>query len=121
MRYLLLVITRKLVALKPELGYSRFREEPIQVVSVRITQRFAGHGGVAADLGRVLRDRQAPREIEGLLFYGLLAESADAAASRAVTSSGFESLEAHQFVDRFVLRNLIARRVSRLQGVSKSR
>jgi hypothetical protein len=38
--------TRKLVALKPELGYSRLREEPIQVVSVRITQRFAGHGGV---------------------------------------------------------------------------
>ena len=34
------------VALKPELGYSRLREEPIQVVSVRITQRFTGHGGV---------------------------------------------------------------------------
>ena len=34
------------VAFNLELMYSRFREEPIQVVSVRITQRFAGHGGV---------------------------------------------------------------------------
>ena len=38
--------TKKPVALNLELRYSRFREEPIQVVSVRITQRFAGHGGV---------------------------------------------------------------------------
>ena len=102
------MITRKLVALKPELGYSRLREEPIQVVSVRITQRFAGQWRGAADLGRIYGIAEAPREIEGLLFYGLLAESADAAASRAVTSSGFESLGAHQFVDRFALRNLIA-------------
>jgi hypothetical protein len=43
---LLWVITRELVALYLELGYFRFREEPIQVVSVRITQRFAGRGGV---------------------------------------------------------------------------
>jgi hypothetical protein len=44
--YLLRVITMKLVALYLELRYSRFREEHIQVVSVRITQRFAGHEGV---------------------------------------------------------------------------
>ena len=31
------------------------------------------------------------------MFYGLLAEQVDAAASRAATSSGFESLGAHQW------------------------
>ena len=104
MRYLLWVITRKSVALYPELRYSRFREEPIQVVSVRNHSAICWVRRGAADLGRIYGIAEAPREIEGLLFYGLLAESADAAASRAVTFSGFESLEAHQFVDRFVLR-----------------
>jgi hypothetical protein len=46
MHYLLWVITRKLVAIYLNLGYARFREEPIQVVSVRKPQRFAGYGGV---------------------------------------------------------------------------
>jgi hypothetical protein len=40
------VITRELVALCPEVRYSRFREEPIPFVSVRDPQRFAGYGGV---------------------------------------------------------------------------
>jgi len=46
MRYSLLEITRERVAINLEGRYSRFREEPIQVVSVRITQRSAGYGGV---------------------------------------------------------------------------
>jgi hypothetical protein len=44
--YLLWVITEKWVAQYLEPGYARFREEPIQVVSVREPQRFAGYGGV---------------------------------------------------------------------------
>jgi hypothetical protein len=51
LRYLLWVITRKSVALNLELRYSRFREEPIQVVSVGKPQRFAEHGGVRLNLG----------------------------------------------------------------------
>lgn len=46
------------------------------------------------------------------MLCGLLAEQADAAASKAVSSSGFESLGAHQFVDGFALLNLLIRGVS---------
>ena len=44
--YLLWVITTKLVAEYLGTRYAHFREEPNPVVSVRITQRFAGHRGV---------------------------------------------------------------------------
>ena len=52
-------------------------------------------------------------------FCGLLAEQADAAASKAVSSSGFESLGAHHFVDRFVFKDLVTRRVSSEELVSR--
>ena len=47
------------------------------------------------------------------MLYGLLAELVDAAASRAVTSSGFESLGAHHFVDEFVFINSVTWCVSK--------
>jgi hypothetical protein len=69
----------------------------------------------AADLGKVLSEPQTPLEIEGRLLSGLLAEQANAAASRAVTYSGSSFREPTILIDRFACRNLITGGVSGLQ------
>ena len=61
-----------------------------------------------ADLGRVLKDRQAPREIEGLLLCGLLAEQAEATASKLCHLQGSSPWEPTNGVDRVRFRNPIA-------------